>query len=340
MRWPKSTGAALLVAAIALPAGAGDTIGGIKARGHLRCGVSEGIVGFSAKDASGRWVGLGADFCRAIAAAVLGDPEKVQFRPLKATERFPALTANTIDVLARIAVWTMSREVLLNLRFPGVLLYDEQGFMVRADSGVRSVSALNGASVCVAKGTTHVEVLTDYFEGRRARIEQVVVDSSIGVADAFFAGKCRAWTSDVAQLAAARLRAPGGAHAYVILTEHISKEPLGPVVRRGDDEWYMAVRWVLFNLIAAEESGVTQANVDTAMSEARGPSMQRTLQFQKEYAKALGLREDWMLRSVKAAGNYGEMFERNLGEMSALKLPRGANRLWTKGGLMYAPPLH
>ncbi|HEX9684788.1 MAG TPA: amino acid ABC transporter substrate-binding protein [Burkholderiales bacterium] len=320
-------------------AAAGETVAQVKARGFLRCGVSEGVTGLSRRDASGRWAGLDADFCRAVAAAVLGDPEKVEFRPLKASERFPALNVRAIDLLARNTTWTMSREVLLNVRFPGVLIYDAQGFMVAANSGVKSAARLKGTAICVVKGTTHVEQLIDYFSEYGAKVEPLIIDSEIGAADAFFSGKCRAFTSDVSQLAAARLRAPGGAQDFVILPERISKEPLGPVVRPGDDAWFLTVRWVLFALIAAEEARVTRANVEARLSETQGAPMRRLLQYQKQYAKALGVRPDWMVRVIKAVGNYGEMFERNLGAESALKLERGLNRPWTQGGLMYAPPL-
>jgi len=318
---------------------AGDTLAQVKTRGTLRCGVSEGIAGFSIKDAAGRWIGLDADFCRAVAAAVLGDPEKVEFRPLKASERFPALSVGVIDLLARNTTWTMSREVLINIRFPGVLFYDAQGFMVGANSGVKTAAGLGGATICVVKGTTHVEQLIDYFDGRGDKIQPLVIDSEIGAADALFAGKCRAFTSDVSQLAAVRLRAPGGPQAFTILPERISKEPLGPAVRPGNDAWFLTVRWVLFALMAAEEFRITRANVEATMTETHSAPMRRFLQYQKQYARALGVRPDWMVRVIKATGNYGEMYERNLGGESALKLERGLNQPWTQGGLMYAPPL-
>jgi general L-amino acid transport system substrate-binding protein len=322
-----------------LPAGAGETSDVVKARGRLRCGVSEGIAGFSIKDASGRWTGLDADFCRAVAAAVLGDPEKVEFRSLKASERFPALSARVVDLLARNTTWTMSREVLINVRFPGVLFYDAQGFMVGANSGVKSAKGLKGATICVVKGTTHVERLADYFGGGGDGIKPLVIDSEIGAAAAFFAGKCRAFTSDVSQLAAARLRAPGGSQAFVILPERISKEPLAPAVRSGDDSWYLTVRWVLFALIAAEEFGIMQANAEARLNERQGAFVRRFREYEKQYAKVLGVRPDWAVQVIKATGNYGEMYERNLGTGSALKLERGLNQPWTQGGLMYAPPL-
>jgi general L-amino acid transport system substrate-binding protein len=327
----------LAVACGPAQAAAGETIAAVKARGFLRCGVSEGIIGFSVKDAAGRWIGLDADFCRAVAAAVLGDPEKVEFRPLKASERFPALSARAVDLLARNTTWTMSREVLLNVRFPGVLYYDAQGFMVGANSGVKTAAGLKGATVCVVKGTTHVEQLIDHFSG--AGVEPLIIDSEIGAADAFIAGKCRAFTSDVSQLAAVRLRAPGGAQAFVILPERISKEPLAPAVAAGDDSWFMTVRWVLFGLIAAEEFRITRANVEATLNEKHSATVRRFLQYEKQYTKTVGLRPGWLVRVIKATGNYGEIFERNLGAESALKLERGLNRLWTQGGLMYAPPL-
>ena len=331
---------ALVACAAAFPAYPGEVIDGVKSRAKLRCGVSNGIPGFSMPDASGRWSGLDADFCRAVAAAVLGDPAKVQFVSLKASERFPALTAKAVDLVVRNATWTMRREVLLKLAFPGILYYDGQGFMVPAAAGVKSLDELKGATICVEKGTTHEEQLIDHFAARGAKIEPLVIDSSAaGVASAFFSGKCRAYTSDASQLAAARSQAPGGAQAFVILPELISKEPLGPVVRRDDAEWTSLVRWVLLSLIAAEESGLTRANVRSALPQAKGAAVRRIAEYQARYGKALGARDDWFVQAVQAAGNYGEMFERNLGAESALKLERGPNRLWSRGGLMYAPPL-
>ena len=330
---------ALVACAAAFPAYPGEVIDGVKSRKKLRCGVSEGIAGFSAVDAKGRWTGLDADFCRAVAAAALGDPEKVQFVSLKSSERFPALTAKSVDLLVRNTTWTMRREVLLKIAFPGILYYDGQGFMVPAASGVKSLDELKGATICVEKGTTHEEQAVDWFAARGAKVELLVVDSSAGVASAFISGKCRAYTSDASQLAAVRAGAPGGAQAFTILPELISKEPLSPAVRRDDAEWVSLVRWVLFSLIAAEEAGITRANAKSAVAQARGAAMRRIAEYQARYAKALGARDDWCVQAVQAAGNYGEMFERNVGAESALKLERGPNRLWNRGGLMYAPPL-
>jgi general L-amino acid transport system substrate-binding protein len=321
----------LMIALEASSAPAGETLRQIKSRGRLRCGVSEGIAGFSAKDASGRWAGLDADFCRAVAAAALGDAEKVAFVPLRASARFPAVQLGRIDLLARNTTWTLEREAGLGVHFAGIILYDAQGFMVQASAGVTSVDQLNGATICVEKGTTNERNLSDYFAARSMRMKPIIIDSTAGVADAFFAGQCKAFTSDVSQLAAARLRAPDG-QALRILPEIISKEPLGPVVRRGDDEWLTLVRWVLFALVAAEENGITQQS-------AREPGMGHMLVSDVELSKALGADPGWALRAVQSVGNYGELFERNLGERSPLKLQRGLNRLWKNGGLMYAPPL-
>ena len=330
--------AALLAMTWAAPsARAGDTLAQIKSRGTLRCGVSEGIVGFSAKDASGRWSGLDADFCRAVAAAALGDAEKVTFVPLRASTQFPALRSGAIDLLVRKTAWTLGREAGLKVQFAGILYYEGQGFMVPAAGGVKSVSQLNGATVCVEKGTIHERFLTDHFAARGLRVTPLVIDSTAAVADALFAGRCRAYTANISQLAAARLRAPSG-QAFHILPERISKEPLGPVVRSGDDDWLTLVRWVLFALIAAEERDITRDNVRVIRESTRDPAMRRALGVDREFSDALGIDPEWALRALESVGNYGELFERNLGSHSPLKLERGLNQLWTKGGLMYAPP--
>jgi general L-amino acid transport system substrate-binding protein len=316
-------------------AAAGDTLAQVKTRGTLRCGVSEGIAGFSIKDAAGRWTGLDADFCRAVAAAALGDANKVTFIPLRASERFPALQARTIDLLARNTTWTMVREAAIKVQFAGILFYDGQGFMVPSKSGVKSAAGLKNATVCVQKNTTSARHLAHYSGERGLGMKLLVIDSAVEVADAFFAGRCGAFTSDASQLAAARSRVPGGAQAYLILPERISKEPLGPAVRGGDDDWLTLVRWTLFALVAAEEAGVTRENIRERL---RDPAVQRALGAGEEFGKMLGTDRDWAVRVVESAGNYGEMFERNVGSASPLKLQRGLNRLWTKGGLMYAPP--
>jgi general L-amino acid transport system substrate-binding protein len=327
------------VATLTVPAQAGEVFDAVKARGLLRCGVSEGIAGFSEKDANGRWRGLDAEFCRAIAAAVLGDPDKVQFVPLKSSTRFPALQANKIDLLVRNTTWTLTREALLKVQFPGVLFYDGQGFLVAKSAGIKALGELNGATVCVEKGTTHEQRLPDVFAARGLTVKPLVIDSSREVAEAFFAGRCRAYTSDASQLAAVRARAPEEAQGFVILPERISKEPLGPVVRGGDAEWATLVRWVLYVLIAAEEQGVTRANIDAVVQRSQGAAWRLVSGTDERLARALGVRPDWVVRAVKAVGNYGEMYERNLGRESALNIERGLNRLWTQGGLLYAPPI-
>jgi general L-amino acid transport system substrate-binding protein len=288
---------------------AGDVLLALKARGVLRCGVSEGIAVFS---------------------------EKVQFVSLTASGRFPALQAGAIDLLVRQTTWTLGREIGLKARFAGILLYDGQGFLVPAASAAKSVAALGGATVCVEKGTTHAENLADHFAAAGLKVQPLVIDSTAALAAAFFSGRCQAYSSDVSQLAATRASAPGGPDGYVILAERISKEPLGPVVAAGDEGWATLVRWVLFVLIAAEEQGVTRANAATRLRE---PALKRTLGAADEFSKPLGVEPGWALRVLQSAGNYGELFERNVGSGSALKLERGLNRPWSQGGLLYAPPM-
>jgi len=329
----------LLFAVLSLTVQAGETLDAVKSRGRLRCGVSEGLAGFSERDASGRWIGFDVDFCRAVAAAALGDAEKVAFVPLKASERFPALQNRTIDLLLRNTTWTISRESGLKVQFPGILFYDGQAFMVPKKTDVKKIAQLNGATVCVEKGTTHVQNLADFFAARGMKVTPLIWDSTADVTSAFFSGRCRAYTSDASQLAAVRIRAPGGTQSFDILPERISKEPLGPVVMRGDDDWFTLVRWVLFALIAAEESGITRGNVAVIAKTTHDPVLRRALGIDGGYGKALGVSDDWAVLAVKAVGNYGEIFERNFGSGSALKLDRGLNRLWTEGGLLYAPPL-
>jgi general L-amino acid transport system substrate-binding protein len=325
----------LLSCCAAFPA-ASDTLTQAKARGTLRCGVSANIPGFSARDTSGHWAGIDVDFCRAVAAAALGDANKVSFVALRASERFPALQAREIDLLVRNTTWTLVREASLKVRFAGVLFYDGQAMMVAQNSGVKTIAALKQATVCIEKGTTSVQQLADYSAEHRLNIEPLIIDAALDVADAFFAGRCRGYTGDSSQLAVARLRAPGGPNGYVILPERISKEPLGPVVRQGDEDWLTLVQGVLFALIGAEEAGITSANIE---SRAEEPAVQRVLGIDQALGKALGTDPRWAVRAVQSAGNYGEMFERNLGGGSLLKFERGLNRLWSQGGLMYAPPV-
>lgn len=333
-------GAALvLTLTLAAPATAGEVLEGVQARGILRCGVSEGIPGFSEQDASGQWRGLDVDFCRAVAAAAVGDPDKVKFVPLSAAARFPALQAKTIDLLVRNTTWNLMREAVLKVQFPAVLLLDGQGFMVPAGSQVGAPEDLAGATVCVARATTSERNLRAYFEDRRLAVTPLLIESAREVATAFYAGRCLAYTSDAAQLAAMRLLAPGGPEGYRILPQRISKEPLGPVIWAGDPEWATVVRWVLFALILGEEEGVTQANLDQVLAERRTLISHLQDDEKRQLADAMGLKPGWAARALKAVGNYGEMYERNLGSASPLKLDRGPNRLWRDGGVMYAPPI-
>ena len=322
-----------------LPAWAGETLDAVRARGVLRCGVSEGIPGFSFQDAGGRWRGMDVDFCRALAAAILGSPEKVRFVPLRASARFPALRAGQIDLLARNPTWTLMREAALGVQFPAILFHDGQGFMVPASAPVKSPADLAGKTVCVEKGTTHEKKLTQYFAARGLAAKPLVVDSATGVAAAYFAGRCAAYSSDASQLAAMRLKAPGGAKAHVILPERISKEPLGPVVPDGDSQWVTLVRWILFGLIRAEEANITQAKAHEGIWSGRDQTGQILVDRRDIVGLALCLHGDWAARTVKAVGNYVEMYERTFVQASVLDIERGPNRLWLQGGLMYAPPI-
>ena len=318
-------------------AGAGETLARVKSRKVVRCGVSEGLIGFSFKDAAGQWTGMDIDFCRAVAAAV-GDRAKVEFVPLFASARFPALQADEIDLLVRSTTWTLGREAFLGVQFAGILFYDGQGFMVPRKSKVRRIGDLKGTTICVGKGTTSEQNLADYFRTHGWNYKPLVLESVAEIRDAFVSGRCRAYTSDSSQLASLRMEVPDGTKKYIILPDLISKEPLGPVVRRGDEEWFTLVRWVLFALIQAEELGITRENVRTLKDTSTDPAVQRLLGKTGGFGKALGVDNDWVVRVVGTVGNYGEMFERNLGRGSVLNLERGLNRLWKQGGLMYAPP--
>jgi general L-amino acid transport system substrate-binding protein len=319
-------------------ASAGDTIKGVKSRGVLRCGVSEGILGFSLKDDSGGCSGLDADFCRAVAAAVLGDGQKVKFVPLVASARFPALKSGQIDLLSRNTTWTLGRESILGTHFAGTLYYDGQSFMVPRSSEARRPEDLAGATICVVKGSTHEQHLSDFFSARGLSFSPIVTESVLQAKEAFFKGECQAYTADASNLAATRLEAPEGRDAYILMPDRISKEPLGPAVNRGDEQWLTIVKWVLFALIEAEERGITRENVHAIRNSASDPAMMAFLDQDGRYAKALGIGPNWVVRAIETVGNYGEMFDRNLGGGSPLKLERGLNRVWTQGGLMYAPP--
>lgn len=322
----------------AAPAHAGKTLDGIKARGQVVCGVHTGLAGFSAADSDGKWNGLDSDICRAIAAAVLGDGGKVKFVPLPAQARFMALQSGEIDVLSRNTTFTLTRDASLGLSLTAVTYYDGQGFMVPVRSKIKTPKQLKGQTVCVQSGTTTEKNLTDYSKANGLSVKPVVFEKLEAVEGAYFSGRCIAYTTDVSGLASVRSKSAKNPADHVILPEIISKEPLGPLVRRGDDEWFAIVKWVVYGLIEAEENGVTQANVD-AMKSSNDPVVGRMLGVTEDTGKLLGLDREWLARAIKTTGNYGEIFERNVGPKSTLKLPRGLNNLWNKGGIMYAFPL-
>ena len=322
-----------------LPAHAGKTIDAIKARGQLVCGTNPSLPGFASTDSQGNWSGLDVDVCKAIAATLLSDASKIKWTPLNAAQRFAALQSGEVDVLARNTTWTLTRDASLGLSFTGVTYYDGQGFMVTKKSKITSAKQLKGATVCVQSGTTTEKNLTDYSKANNLNMKSVVFETQEATNKAYFAGRCQAYTTDASGLASVRNKEAGNPEDHLILPDLISKEPLGPSVRRGDDELFAIVKWVVFALIEAEEYGITQGNVDQLKADSKDPVVQRILGTSEDTGKLLGLDKDWAYRAIKAVGNYGEMFERNVGPKSALKLPRGANNLWNKGGLMYAPPV-
>jgi general L-amino acid transport system substrate-binding protein len=333
-------GALIALGALAatLPAQAGKTIDTIKQRGQLVCGVNPSLPGFSAADSQGNWAGLDVDVCKAVAATLLSDASKIKWVPLNAAQRFAALQAGEIDILSRNTTWTLTRDASLGLHFTGATYYDGQGFMVTKKSKITSAKQLKGATVCVQSGTTTEKNLTDYSKAAGLNMKSVVFETQEATNKAYFSGRCQAYTTDASGLASVRNKEAGNPEDHVILPELISKEPLGPAVRRGDDEFFAIVKWVVFALVEAEEYGITQANVDQ-MKTSTDPVVQRILGTSEDTGKLLGLDKDWAYRAIKATGNYGEIFERNVGPKSALKLPRGANNLWNKGGFMYAPPV-
>ncbi|GAB4350274.1 MAG: amino acid ABC transporter substrate-binding protein [Gammaproteobacteria bacterium] len=316
---------------------AGATFDAVKKKGFVQCGVSTGLPGFSATDDKGNWKGIDVDTCRAVAAAMFGDANKVKFTPLTAKERFTALQSGEIDMLPRNTTWTLTRDTNLGLNFAGVNYYDGQGFMVSKNLGVKSAKELDGASVCIQAGTTTELNLADYFRANKMQYQPITYDTSDETVKGFEAGRCDVLTSDQSQLYALRikLKNPDGA---MVLPEVISKEPLGPVVRQGDDEWFNVVRWALFAQINAEELGVTSKNVDE-MKKSSDPNIRRLLGLEGIKGQGLKLSDDWAYNIIKQVGNYGEMFERNVGMGSALKISRGLNALWNKGGIQYAPPI-
>lgn len=313
------------------------TLDDVKTRGSLSCGVSTGLPGFSAPDDKNNWSGLDVDTCRAVAAAVLGDANKVKFVPLTAKERWTALQSGEVDMLSRNSTWTQSRDVTLGVNFTGVNYYDGQGFMVASKLGVKSAKELDGATFCIQAGTTTELNLADYFRKYNLKYTVVTVDTSDQSVQAFEAGRCDSLTSDQSQLYGLRSKMTDPKSA-VVLPEVISKEPLGPVVRKGDEQWFAIVKWVLFAQVNAEELGITSKNAKE-MKGSDNPEIKRVLGVDGDHGATMGLTEDWAYNAISQVGNYGEMFERNVGMNTPLQIARGLNDLWSKGGLQYAPPI-
>src|SRR5438067_2904446 len=323
---------------IAASAQAGPTLDKVKQAGGIVCGVQTGVAGFAQPDSQGKYSGFNVDICRAISAALFGDPDKVKYVPLTAQQRFTALQSGEVDLLSNNTTWTLQRDTELGLNFGPVVFYDGQGFMVTKKLGVKSAKELNGATVCVAPGTTTELNLADYFRANKMEFKPVVIEKLDELVAAFFSGRCDVYTTDSSALAAVRIGRASNPDDYVILTERISKEPLAPVVRHGDEEWHDIVDWVVYALFEAEEKGITQKNLDE-MAKSEAPDIKRMLGATPGMGKALNLDEKWAYNAIKAVGNYGEIFDKHPGLGSPLKIERGYNNLWTKGGLIYAMPI-
>ncbi|HXR58539.1 MAG TPA: amino acid ABC transporter substrate-binding protein [Burkholderiales bacterium] len=319
----------------AAPAAAQSTLEAVTKKGHVQCGVNVGLAGFSQPDSQGVWKGIDVDVCRAVAAAVFGDASKVRYTPLTAQQRFTALQSGEVDVLSRNTTWTVTRDTSLGLNFVGVNYYDGQGFMVHAKRKVKSAKQLNGATICVQPGTTTELNLADYFRSHNMKFKPVVIEKLEEVLNAYFSGRCDVYTTDVSGLVAVRASRASKPGEHIILPEVISKEPLGPAVRHGDDRWFDIVKWSLFAMIEAEELGLTSKNIEQQLS-STNPSIQRFVGASGDIGKMMGLDNRWAVNIVKQVGNYGESFDANL---KPLGFERGLNKLWTQGGLMYAPPI-
>lgn len=338
MRSLKVIGLAAGAVMIAGQALAGATLDAVMERGAVRCGVSGSLAGFSIPDSQGKMQGLDADICRAVAAAVLGDAEAVEFVPLSAQQRFTALQSGEVDVLSRNTTWTLTRDTALGLNFTNVTFYDGQGFMVRTDLGVTNASELDGAAICVQTGTTTEKNLTDYFRATGMTFDPVVFEGFEESVTAFVAGRCDVYTTDASGLASIRVSNVENPDDYVILPDIISKEPLGPVTRNDDDEWFDVVKWTVNALLNAEEMGISSANVDEMLT-SDDPNIQRLLGVAPGMGESMKINEEWAYNAIKQVGNYSEIFERSVGTDTPLGFQRGVNALWTNGGLMYAPPI-
>ncbi len=336
-----ATAAALAAVLTSTGAMAGKDLDAVKARGALICGVGTGTAGFMLADSQGKWVGLDVDVCRAVSAAIFGDAEKTKYVPLSAQQRFTALQSGEVDILSNNTTMTLTRDTALGLDFTAVTYYDGQGFMVNKKLGVKSAKELNGATVCVAPGTTTELNLADYFRATKMTFKPVVIEKVDDIRAAFFTGRCDVYTTDASGLYATRaanVPPPAKAEDFIILPEIISKEPLAPAVRHGDNQFADIVRWTQYAMIEAEEYGINSKNVDD-MLKSENPTIKRILGVTPGMGKALGVDEKWVYNIVKQVGNYGEMFDRNVGAGSPLKIARGQNALWTQGGLQYAPPI-
>ncbi len=329
--------AAAAVFGLAATQASAATLDTIKGRNAVQCGVSTGVIGFSSPDDKGVWTGIDVDLCRGIAAAIFNDPQKVKFVPLTSKDRFTALQSGEIDILSRNTTWSLSRDTTLGMNFQAINYFDGQGFMVRKSLGVKTAKELNGASVCSQTGTTTELNLADYFRANKMKYEIVAVVTQDELIKAYEAGRCDVYTTDASGLYSTRLKL-AKPDDHIILPEIISKEPLGPAVRQGDDQWFDIVTWTHYAMVTAEELGVTKANVDE-MLKSENPEIKRLLGTEGAFGEALGLTKDWAYRIIKHVGNYGEVFERNVGQGSPLKIDRGINALWNKGGLQYAPPI-
>jgi general L-amino acid transport system substrate-binding protein len=326
-----------VAASLSAQTASAQTLKAIQDRGMLSCGVSQGLPGFSSPDDKGNWTGLDVDICRAIAAAIFNDPSKIKFVPLSAKDRFTALQSGEIDVLSRNTTWTISRDTSLGANFTGVTYFDGQGFLVKKSLKVKSALELNSASVCVQTGTTTEQNLADYFKGNNMKYEVIAFGTNDETVKAYESGRCDVFTTDQSGLYANRLKLANPAD-HLVLPEIISKEPLGPMVRHGDDQWFDIVKWTLYAMVTAEELGINQKNVDE-MVKSEKPEFKRVLGTDGNFGEQLGLTKDWVVRIVKSVGNYSEVFERNVGAGSPLGIARGLNNLWNKGGLQYAPPI-
>lgn len=341
MKTLKSILALLTTAAVLGASGfaqAGSTLAAVQKKGFVQCGISDGLPGFSYADAKGNYLGLDVDVCRAVAAAVFGDASKVKFSPLTAKERFTALQSGEVDILSRNSTWTSSRDAAMGISFTGVTYYDGQGFLVNKKLGVTSARELDGATVCIQAGTTTELNLSDYFRANGLKYTPITYDTSDESAKSVEAGRCDVLTSDQSQLYAQRIKLAAPAE-YVVLPEVISKEPLGPAVRQGDDEWFKIVRWTLFAMLNGEELGIDSQNVVETAKTTKNPDIARLLGSEGEFGKDLKLPKDWAVQIIKQVGNYAEVFNRNVGAGSELKIDRGLNALWNKGGVQYAPPV-